>query len=140
MAVATKVNDGHEHVVAGADPGEEQRQVQRGRAARQGHGVGHTDATSELFFEHVHMGPQRRDPTGVEGLEEQSPFLVPDVGRREVHPAHARASGPGESAPHAAASVTTAAAATATHATAPATLCVFDAPTAAPANTASAPM
>ena len=72
---------GHEHVVAGSHPDEQQRQVEGGRSARHRHGVGNTDATRQLVLEHVDVGSQWCDPTGVERLEQELPLLGTDIGR-----------------------------------------------------------
>ena len=73
--------------------------MQGGGAARQGHGVGHADAAGQLVLEHVDVGPEGRDPTRVERLEQQLSLLVADVGWREVDAGHAGASGSGRQRP-----------------------------------------
>ena len=72
------------HLVAALDADEPQREVERGRPRRDGHGVPRADVGGELGLEGVHVRADRRDPVGGERLGHESPFVGADVGGREV--------------------------------------------------------
>ena len=67
--------------------------MQRGGPTGQGHGVRDPDATGQIRFEGVDVGPKRCDPARVEGIEDAAALLVADVGRRQVDAAHAGTAG-----------------------------------------------
>ena len=71
LAVAAKVSVEVKHFVAGTHALQDQRQVQRGRAAREGHSLLHADLGGELLLEGVDVRPQRGDPVRVERVEQQ---------------------------------------------------------------------
>ena len=68
-----------EHLVARADAEQQQRQVQRGRARLEARPRAATpDGCAELLLEGVDVRAERRDPVGVEGLEQQFPLVSID--------------------------------------------------------------
>ena len=75
---------GDEHLVARADAGQEQRQVQRGRARAERRGMAAADRRSELVFKGVDMRAERRDPVGGEGVLDVLLLQAGHVGRGEV--------------------------------------------------------
>ena len=76
------------HLVAATDTENCQRQVQGRRAARQRHRVRDTDRRGELALERVDVRPERRNPAGIEGVEQQRALGGADVGRRKVDAVH----------------------------------------------------
>ena len=88
-----------EHLVARTHPDEAQGQVEGGRPAREGHGLGHPDTGGELGLEGVDVGTERGDPVRVEGIEQHPTLLGPHLGRGQVHAGHGATSWSGERAP-----------------------------------------
>ncbi len=78
----------HEDVVARLHAEEHEREVERGGAARQRRRVTDPDEVCELALERVDVRSERRDPVGVERVEQQLPFARPHVGRREEQAGH----------------------------------------------------
>jgi hypothetical protein len=72
---------GGEHLVAGSDAEQAQRQVQPGGARGQRRGVRHTGACRQGDLEGVDHRTQRRDPARVEGLQQQLALPRADIGR-----------------------------------------------------------
>ena len=52
-------------------------------------GIG-SDEGGELRLERIDVRPERRDPVGVERVEEQRSLGTPHMGRREVDAVHGR--------------------------------------------------
>ena len=80
-------------LVAAADAERDERQVQRGGAARQRYRVRHADRGGELALERVDVRPERRDPPRVERVEQQLALGRADVWRRQINAAHRPPSG-----------------------------------------------
>ena len=75
-------------VVSRPDVVQDQRQVERGGPARQGGGGPHVGERRELLLEPVDVRAERRDPVGVERVQQESPLLRADVGGRQEEPRH----------------------------------------------------
>ena len=79
---------GDENVVAGPDTQHHEREVERGGTARQRGRRRHAEHLRELAFERVDVRTERRDPVGVERVEQQRALGCSDVGRRQEQAVH----------------------------------------------------
>ena len=78
FAVAAKVNDGHDHLVARADAGGEQAEVQTRRAGVDRHaGAAAHERRGELGLERRHLGPLR-DHAAAQHPVDRGALLVAD--------------------------------------------------------------
>ena len=71
-----------------ADPEHDERQVERGGAARERDGVLDAGLGCELALERVVLRPERRDPVRRDRLGHELALTVAEVGRREVEARH----------------------------------------------------
>ena len=72
---------GHDDLVAGLDPYQQESQVQCGGAAREGRCVWHADPFCQLAFERIHVRTEWCDPVRIERIEEKVSLLRSRVGR-----------------------------------------------------------
>ena len=82
LAEATNEIGARDHLVARPDAGEPHRQVQPGRAARDGDGVSRADEGRELLLEAARDGAEA-EHAGAQRLEHVLLLARPDVGPRE---------------------------------------------------------
>jgi len=75
-------------LVAGADSEHDQRQVERGGAAREGERVRHADNLAQLLLERVHVRPERCDPVGVDRVPDEPELAAGQVRRGEIDARH----------------------------------------------------
>ena len=78
----------NQHLVPALDADQQQSEVQRRRSAGQGHGMRHARLLGQFALEGVEVRPGRRDPVGVESLEEHLPLFVSHVRRGEEDAGH----------------------------------------------------
>ena len=81
---------GADHLVAGADAEDDERQVERGRAARERERVRDVDDLRELALERVDVRPERREPVGRDRLVDELALAAGRMRRGEVDPGHRR--------------------------------------------------
>ena len=79
---------GHDDLVAGSDAGQQQRQVQRGGAARHGRGMADPGHVGHLALEGVDVRADGSDPAPVERGQQGLPLGGTHVGRGQVDAAH----------------------------------------------------
>ena len=75
-------------LVAGADPEDDERQVKRGRAARERDRVGDAGDGRELALEGVDVRPERGDPVRLDRLRDQLCLAAGEVGWGQVDARH----------------------------------------------------
>ena len=73
----------NQDLIAGADAGQQQGQVEGCGAGAGSEGIGCARGDAELRLERVHIGPEWRDPVAGEGLFDVLPFEAGEVRRRE---------------------------------------------------------
>ena len=75
-------------LVAGADPEDDERQVKRGRAARERDRIGDAGDGRELALEGVDVRPERSDPVRLDRFRDQLCLAAGEVGWGQVDTRH----------------------------------------------------
>ena len=84
LAVATKVRVGTTTSSPGPTPSISRARWRAAVPLESASGGGRADRGRELLFERVDVRAERRDPVGVERVEQQRSLLRAHVGRREI--------------------------------------------------------
>ena len=81
---------GARDLVAGADPVDDEREMEGGGAAREGKDAGRARGRGELRLERVDVRPERGDPVRLDGVAQQVELGAGEVGWGEKESCHGR--------------------------------------------------